>query len=154
MKNLEEVLRAADGFDIIHYHLSSAWLPLAAMTSTPGLFTFHTSPHLDDEFVLRRWPQIPACGISHCQMRAIGEKLGRTFPGVYNGCDFDAYTPSFEAGEYLAFLGRMSPGKNPLGAIRIAQVQYLDTAQIQQVAHVHRVAMTQAQDGNAYLGHA
>jgi glycosyltransferase involved in cell wall biosynthesis len=40
---------------------------------------------------------------------------------VYNGCDFAAFEPRFEPGRYLTFLGRMSPEKNPLGAIQIAQ---------------------------------
>jgi len=118
---MAEVLARAGDFDIIHYHLSSAWLPLAATTSTPGLFTIHTSPHVDDEFVFRRFPQVAVNGISRCQMHASGVRLGRQFPVVYNGCDFGAYEPSFEAGQYLAFLGRMSPEKNPLDAIHIAR---------------------------------
>ena len=101
--------------------MSTAWLPLAAAIPTPGLFTMHTSPHLDDEWVMRRWPGVAVAGISQCQMRAATVKLGREFPIIYNGCDFDAYEPSFEPGQYLAFLGRLSPEKNPLGAIRIAQ---------------------------------
>jgi len=116
-----EVLRRAADFDVIHYHLSSAWLPLAATVATPGLFTLHTSPHFDDEFVMRRWPQVAVCGISRCQMYAAGMKLGREFPIVYNGCDFDAYEPRYEPGEYLAFLGRLSRDKNPLDAIHIAR---------------------------------
>ena len=48
---MAEVLARAGDFDIIHYHLSTAWLPLAATTRTPGLFTIHTCPHVDDEFV-------------------------------------------------------------------------------------------------------
>ncbi|MDB6149943.1 MAG: hypothetical protein JWQ44_1391 [Chthoniobacter sp.] len=119
--SMAEVLCAADRFDVIHYHLSSAWLPLAATTKTPGVFTMHTSPHFDDEFVMQRWPQIAVAGISECQMHAASVKLGREFPVVYNGCDFDAYEPSYEPGEYLAFLGRMSPAKNPLGAIHLAK---------------------------------
>ena len=118
---MAEVLREARHFDLIHYHLSSAWIPLAAATRTPGLFTMHTSPHLDDEWVLRRWPGVAVAGISQCQMRGASVKLGREFPVVYNGCDFDSYEPSFEPGAYVAFLGRMSPEKNPLGAIQIAQ---------------------------------
>ena len=118
---MAEVQRASKDFDVIHYHLSSAWLPQAAMIPTPGLFTLHTSPHLDDEWVLRRWPDVAVAGISECQMHAASVKLGREFPIVYNGCDFDAYDPSYEPGEYLVFLGRLSPEKNPLGAIRIAQ---------------------------------
>lgn len=118
---MAEVLRAAGDFDVIHYHLSTAWLPLAATAPTPGLFTMHTCPHLDDEFVLRRWPQVRVCGISRCQMQPTSVKLGREFPIVYNGCDFAASEPSFAPGKYLAFLGRLSPAKNPLDAIRIAK---------------------------------
>jgi glycosyltransferase involved in cell wall biosynthesis len=54
-------------------------------------------------------------------MRSSTLATGRQFPIVYNGCDFDAYEPRYETGEYLAYLGRMSPAKNPLGAIRIAK---------------------------------
>ena len=118
---MAQVQRAAGEFDVIHYHLSSAWLPLAATVATPGLFTMHTSPHLDDEFVMRRWPEVAVAGISQAQMHAASVKLGREFPIVYNGCDFGAYDPCYELGKYLAFLGRLSPEKNPLDAIRIAQ---------------------------------
>lgn len=118
---MAEVLRAAPAFDVIHYHLSTAWLPLAAVSATPGLFTIHTSPQPDDEFVMRRWPEVPVIGISAEQMRASSVRLGRKFPVIYNGCDFAAYEPSYEPGGYLAFLGRMGPGKNPLDAIRIAK---------------------------------
>ena len=118
---MAEVLGRAHDFDLIHYHLSTAWLPLATTTRTPGLFTIHTNPHLDDEFVFRRWPQVAVNGISQCQMHAPGVRLGREFPIVHNGCDFDAYDPCFEPGRYLAYLGRMSMEKNPLDAIRIAR---------------------------------
>jgi glycosyltransferase involved in cell wall biosynthesis len=118
---MAEVLRVQDEFDILHFHLSAAWLPLAATARTPALFTMHTCVHLDDEWVMRRWPRVAVNGISRCQMHGVGLKLGREFPIVYNGCDFAAYEPSFEPGKYLAFLGRLSPGKNPLDAIRIAQ---------------------------------
>lgn len=118
---MAEVLARAGDFDVIHYHLSTAWLPLATMTPTPGLFTIHTNPHLDDEFVFRRWPQVAVNGISECQMRALEARLDRKFPVVFNGCDFSAYDPSFEPGQYLAYLGRMSFEKNPLDAIRIAK---------------------------------
>ena len=118
---MAEVQRAAGEFDLIHYHLSSAWLPLAATVGTPGLFTMHTCPHLDDEFVMRRWPEVAVAGISKAQMHGASVKLGRDFPIVYNGCDFGAYDPSYEPGKYLAFLGRLSPEKNPLDAIRIAR---------------------------------
>ncbi len=118
---MTEVLRAAREFDVIHYHLSPPSLPLAALSPTPGLWTLHTSLHRDDEWALRRFPEVAVAGISACQMRGAAIRVGREFPVVYNGCDFEAYEPRFEAGEYLAYLGRMSQTKNPRGAIVIAK---------------------------------
>jgi glycosyltransferase involved in cell wall biosynthesis len=118
---LAEVTRMQVEFDIIHFHCSTAWLPTAANLQTPSLFTIHTLPLVDDEWVFRRWPSVAVNGISDYQMRAMSLKLERQFPTVYNGCDFDQYEPRYEPGRYLAFLGRFSESKNPLGAIRIAQ---------------------------------
>ena len=118
---MAEVMREAGRFDLIHFHLSTAWLPLAGAMKTPSLFTMHSSPRVDDEWVMERWPAVEVAGVSACQMRAAGLKLGREFPVIYNGCDFAAYEPRLEPGHYLAFLGRLSADKNPLGAIQIAQ---------------------------------
>jgi glycosyltransferase involved in cell wall biosynthesis len=112
-------------FDLAHFHCALAWLPTAAMLQVPGLFTVHTPPTVDDEWVLRRWPNVPVNGISHAQMRALAPKLQREFPIVHNGCDFAAYPASFESGNYLAFLGRHSAGKNPRGAIDVARASGL-----------------------------
>jgi len=118
---MAEVLAAQAHFDVVHFHMSSAWLPLAAAMKTAALFTMHTSPHHDDEWAMRRWPRVAVNGISRCQMRATGLRLAREFPIVHNGCDFASYDASFAKGQYLAFLGRLSPEKNPLGAIQIAR---------------------------------
>ena len=111
---MAEVLREAGKFDLIHYHLSSAWIPLARATGMPGLFTMHTSPHLDDEWVMKRWPQVAVAGISECQMAAAALKLGREFPVVYNGCDFGAYEPRFE-GEVSGVSGAAVGGEKSSG---------------------------------------
>ena len=118
---LAEVAARQGEFDVIHFHCSTAWLPTAAGLRTPSLFTIHTFPHQDDEWVFRRWPNVAVNGISKCQMQAMTLKLGREFPIVYNACDFSTYEPRFEPGRYLAFLGRLSPDKNPLGAINAAR---------------------------------
>ena len=114
-------LAAQDEFDIIHCHLPPAWLPFAAAMRTPCTFTLHTSPHSDDEWTLQNFPRANAVAISHAQVAAASARLGRKFPVVYNGVDFARYDASFAPGKYLAFLGRMSREKNPLGAIRTAQ---------------------------------
>ena len=118
---MADVLLRQKEFDVIHSHLAPSSLPLGALATTPVLWTLHTNVHRDDEWALGRYPGVQAAGISESQIHATSLKLGRKFPVVYNGCDFGAYDPNFCAGEYLAFLGRMSPSKNPRDAIRIAQ---------------------------------
>lgn len=121
MSMLAELSRRQREFDLIHFHCSTAWLPAGAMIRTPSLFTMHTQPHLDDEWIMRKWPELVVNGISRAQMQGMALKLDREFPIVYNGADFDAYEPRYEPGKYLAFLGRFSEQKNPLDAIRVAR---------------------------------
>jgi glycosyltransferase involved in cell wall biosynthesis len=118
---MASALAAQDEFDIIHCHLPPAWIPFAAALRTPCTFTLHTSPHSDDEWAMRNYPQAGAVAISQAQVATASSRLGRKFPVVYNGVDFAAYDASFEPGSHLAFLGRMSPEKNPLDAIHIAR---------------------------------
>ncbi len=118
---MADVLRASSEFDVIHSHLSPAWLPLATLSATPLLWTMHTAMHRDDEWALRRYPDARVVGISNDQMHGPSARIGRDFPVVYNGVDFDAFEPLFDSGSYLVFIGRMSRAKNPLAAIKIAQ---------------------------------
>ncbi len=85
------------------------------------LFTYHTVLSADDEWVTRAYPEMPVNGISHDQIRGVQAGRAKPIPVIYNSCDFDACECGSEPREYLAFLGRMSANKNPLGAIRIAQ---------------------------------
>jgi glycosyltransferase involved in cell wall biosynthesis len=116
-----EALRRAQDFDVIHYHLTPGWIPLASLAATPSLFTLHTCAVKDDEWAFARYPGVEVAAISGFQIAGTEARLGRSFPVVYNGCDFAAFEPSFEPGGYLAFLGRMSHAKNPAGAIAIAR---------------------------------
>jgi glycosyltransferase involved in cell wall biosynthesis len=116
-----EALARASEFDVLHFHLTPAWLPLAAACPKPCVFTLHTCAVKDDEWAFARYPQVEVAAISQFQIAGTAERLGRRFPVVYNGCDFGAFEPRYEAGEYLAFLGRMSHAKNPSGAIEIAR---------------------------------
>jgi glycosyltransferase involved in cell wall biosynthesis len=116
-----EALRRSAEFDVIHYHLTPGWIPLAAVSQHASLFTLHTCAVKDDEWAFAKYPQVEVAAISQFQIEETAVRLGRNFPVVYNGCDFDAYQPVFEQGKYLAFLGRMSHAKNPAGAIAIAK---------------------------------
>ena len=114
---VSDALAAADDFDLLHFHVGNQWIPLGALSRKPVLFTLHTQLGPDDSWVLAHYPQVPVAAISQCQIKSISQPI----PVVYNGCDFSRFDPSFEPGQYLAFLGRMSYDKNPLGAIQIAK---------------------------------
>jgi glycosyltransferase involved in cell wall biosynthesis len=116
-----EALRAASEFDIIHFHIGCEHIPAGALARTPVLFTMHTQPGVDDTWMLKKYLQVPVAAISRFQIEALELPQRANIPVVYNGCDFDAFEPSYEPGRYLAFLGRMSFDKNPLDAIRIAR---------------------------------
>ncbi len=118
---LAEALSRQDDFDLFHSHLPLSWLPMAALSARPCLFTMHGSVHVDDLWALERYPHLPVAGISHAQCAPVRERLEKSLPIIHHCIDFDAYTPSSQPGQYLAFLGRMSHGKNPLGAIQIAR---------------------------------
>ncbi|HUD85461.1 MAG TPA: glycosyltransferase family 4 protein [Xanthobacteraceae bacterium] len=116
---MARVLARAAGYDVLHFHIGMHWLPFATLAQTRSLFTIHTFASYDDRWLARNFPGVALSGISRYQAAQLAE--GREIPVVYNGCDFGAFEPRYEAGEYLAFLGRMSHDKNPLGAIRIAR---------------------------------
>ncbi|MEY2599809.1 MAG: hypothetical protein RLZZ142_2068 [Verrucomicrobiota bacterium] len=118
---LAEAVRRSGEFDVIHCHLTPGWIPMASLAVCPTVFTLHTCAVLDDEWAFARYPQVEVAAISRFQVKDTEARLGRRFPVVYNGCDFGAYDPCAESGEYLMFLGRMSHAKNPKGAIEIAK---------------------------------
>jgi len=114
-------LERAGDCDVLHFHIGMHWMPFASLSLTPSLFTIHTFASYDDRWLARNFPTVAMNGISQYQAAQAGEGTGRDIPVVYNGCDFGTFEPKYEAGRYLAFLGRMSFDKNPLGAIQIAQ---------------------------------
>lgn len=120
--NLVEALRHAASFDIIHCHLGSAYIPFGALSTTPVLHTIPSSlEYVDELFVLNRYPNVPIAALSHSQIASVPPERRSNIRVIYPGFDFKEYLASETPGDYLAFLGRMAPRKNPLGAIRVAQ---------------------------------
>jgi len=115
------VLARAPDYDVLHFHVGMHWAPFATLAATPSLFTIHTFASYDDRWLSRNFPKVPISAISRHQAAHLSEGTAREVPVVYNGCDFGAYEPRYERGDYLAFLGRMSEDKNPLGAIEVAR---------------------------------
>ncbi|AFL50701.1 glycosyltransferase involved in cell wall biosynthesis [Sinorhizobium fredii] len=117
---LEEVRRRAREFDVLHFHIDLLHFPLVRDFADRTVTTLHTRLDLMDlQPFYRLFTDIPVVSISDDQRRPIPPINWRGT--VYHGLD-EAVLPFTEkpAGNYLAFLGRISPEKGPERAIDIA----------------------------------
>ncbi|WP_083338577.1 glycosyltransferase family 4 protein [Ensifer sp. LCM 4579] len=120
MVMLEEVRRRAHQFDVLHFHIDLLHFPLIRDFAERTVTTLHTrldEPDLQPFY--RAFSNIPLVSISNDQRRPIPVANWRGT--VYHGLD-PKLLPFKEkpGGNYLAFLGRISPEKGPDRAIEIA----------------------------------
>jgi glycosyltransferase involved in cell wall biosynthesis len=117
---LEDVFADTSRFDLMHFHVDYTHFPLSSRHTTPHLTTLHGRldlPHLVPVF--QRFHDMPVVSISDAQ-RAPLPWIGWAAT-VYHGLPLDLYALDERPGEYLAFLGRISPEKRLDWAIEIAR---------------------------------
>lgn len=117
---LDEVFRAADDFDIIHFHTDYLHFAWAGRSSSTHVTTLHGRldvPHIHRMY--RAFRSLPFVSISDAQRRPMPWlNWQRT---IHHGLPVDL-NPHFQGpGQYLAFLGRISPEKRVDRAIEIAR---------------------------------
>lgn len=120
MVMLERVLRSADKFDVIHFHVDVLGAALFRHLSGKCLTTLHGRQDLPDSWpIYQAFPETRLVSISNDQRRSIPHA---GFIGtVYHGLPVDLIDLGPGDGGYLAFLGRISPEKRPDRAIEIAK---------------------------------
>jgi glycosyltransferase involved in cell wall biosynthesis len=120
MRMLEMVRRAADEFDVLHFHIDFWPLPLFSRQATPFLTTLHG--RMDQEWVrdiYGLFPDAHLVSISDAQ-RTPAPELG-WLATVLHGMPRGLLRPVPAEPGYLAFLGRMSPEKGIADALDIAR---------------------------------
>jgi glycosyltransferase involved in cell wall biosynthesis len=117
---LERVASRAAEFDVIHYHVDYLHFPLSRRLRTPQLTTLHGRLDLPDLVPLyQEFPEMPVVSISNAQREPL--RRANWVRTIHHGLPRDLYTFQEKPGEYLAFLGRISPEKRVDRAIRIAR---------------------------------
>jgi len=119
MRLLELVLRRAQDFDVLHFHIDFWPLSLFSRQPTPFLTTLHG--RMDRDWVrdiYDLFPTAPLVSISDAQ-RAPAPHLGWAGT-VLHGMPEDLLRPVPRDRTSLAFLGRISPEKGIEAAIRIS----------------------------------
>ena len=120
MLMIDKVREHADEFDILHFHIDLFHFPLFRALAARTLTTLHGRQDLGDlKPFYSRFGDMPLVSISNEQRKPLPH--ANFVATIHHGIPADLHRASFEAGGYLAFLGRISPEKRPDRAIRIAR---------------------------------
>jgi glycosyltransferase involved in cell wall biosynthesis len=117
---LAELRQRAHEFDVLHFHVDLLHFPFFESMADRTLTTLHGRLDMADlPMVYRRWNRYPLVSISRHQRKAI--PFANWMATIPHGLDASVYHFEPRSGEYLAFLGRISPEKRPDRAIEIAR---------------------------------
>jgi glycosyltransferase involved in cell wall biosynthesis len=116
----EIIFNEAYKYDFIHSHIDYIAYPLLKRIKTPHVTTLHGRLDIPNLYnVYRAFPEMPIISISDYQRYPIS---WANWQGtVYHGLPEELYTFREEPGEYLVFIGRISPEKRVDYAIEIAR---------------------------------
>ncbi len=116
---VERVFDRADDFDLIHFHIDYLHFSLSRRVQVPCITTLHGRQDLPDLAPLyKEFSEVPLVSISDAQRQPL--PWVNWIETVHHGLPADALTLNEEGGDYLAFLGRVSPEKGLGRAIEIA----------------------------------
>ena len=114
---------AADGdrFDVVHDHCGFTGVAMAHRISTPLVHTLH-GPFTPDTaaFYAYHGPKATLVGISRAQLSSAPPGLG-PIAAIPNPIDLRAWPLQERKGDYLLWVGRMTPEKGPQRAIAAAR---------------------------------
>jgi glycosyltransferase involved in cell wall biosynthesis len=118
---LEQVRRRADQFDIIHFHVDLLQHALFQSMAHKCVTTLHGRLDLPDFHpIYRAFPHMPLVSISDSQREPMPPNVN-WLATVHHGLPATAFPFEPGGGDYLVFLGRISPEKRPDRAIEIAK---------------------------------
>lgn len=116
---VDRVLSEADRYDILHFHVDFVHFPLFRHIAGRCFTTLHGRLDLPDFWPgFTAFPEMQLVSISDDQRRPVPQ--ANFVKTIYHGLPSDLIAAG-QGGDYLAFLGRMSPEKRPDRAIEIAR---------------------------------
>lgn len=120
VRQMELVFRDAHRFDVIHFHGDYLHFPLTRRVPCANVSTLHGLLHPPDLGpFFEEYAEVPLVSISDDQRRPI--PWANWQATVYHGLPRDLHGFRERPGDYLAFLGRISPEKRLDLAVEIAR---------------------------------
>jgi len=123
MLMLDKVRRMASEFDVMHFHIDQFHFPIFHEYAGRTITTLHGRQDLPDlKCLYEGFPEMPLVSISQAQREPIRE--ANFAATIYHGLPLNLLAPTLEPqGNYLAFLGRISPEKGVDRAIMLARTK-------------------------------
>ena len=109
----------ADEFDLIHSHIDFIGFPAFDRSPVPVVTTMHGRLDIEGLTEIHRSYRSPVVSISDSQRAPL--PAANWVGTVYHGLPMDLYSFGEGRGDYVLFLGRISPEKAPDVAIRVAR---------------------------------
>jgi glycosyltransferase involved in cell wall biosynthesis len=117
---IDHVVEHAGEFDVIHFHTGYLHFAISRHLPVPHVTTLHGRLDLPDLVPLyQRFRDVPVISISDSQRTPL--RWATWQATIYHGLPEDLFHFYPEGGDYLAFLGRVSPEKGLERAIEIAK---------------------------------
>jgi glycosyltransferase involved in cell wall biosynthesis len=117
---LEAVAAEAHRFDVIHWHLDYFHFPMSRRLGVPNVTTLHGRLDIPDLTpIYDEFGEMPVVSISNDQRAPLPQ--ANWVATVHHGMPLDEMQPRLASGDYLAFLGRISPEKRADRAIEVAR---------------------------------
>jgi len=120
MAMVEEVCAHKSQFDIVHFHIDYLHFSCSSREQLPNLTTLHGRLDIPElPAIYRLFPDMPVVSVSDAQRKPLS---WLNWQGtVHHGLASGSYHPRRSCGDYLAFLGRLSPEKGAVEAMDIAR---------------------------------
>jgi glycosyltransferase involved in cell wall biosynthesis len=116
---VERVFGQADEFDLIHFHIDCLQFSLSRRVPVPCITTLHGRQDLPDLVPFyKEFSEVPLVSISDAQRHPL--PWVNWMGTVHHGLPANSLSLNETGGDYLAFLGRISPEKGVGRAIEIA----------------------------------
>jgi glycosyltransferase involved in cell wall biosynthesis len=117
---LDHVIEHVDEFDLIHFHTGYLHFPISRYLRVPHVTTLHGRLDIPDLIpVFDRFRSEPLISISNAQRQPLAWANWQAT--IYHGLPTEQFQFRPNPGDYLAFLGRISPEKRADRAIEIAK---------------------------------
>ena len=117
---LQEVMDRSHEFDLLHFHTDYLHFPVTRLSHKKTLTTLHGRLDIPELTPLyKKFNDIPVISISNAQRRPL--PMANWVATVYHGLPDSLYQPGNGEGDYVVFLGRISPEKRADRAIEIAR---------------------------------